>query len=84
MPPAQAGTSALAGIASHAISEANGLQANLEAQSQKLIAWQEQVAAAEARAASAESAHEAAAAQEAQEAKQAGCDGTRPTTSVWR
>ncbi len=75
MPPVQAGTSVLSGIASHAISKATRLQADLEAQGQKLLAWQEQVAvaeaqlkawqeqvaAAEARAASAEAAHEATA-----------------------
>ena len=75
MPPVQAGTSVLSGIASHAISEATRLQADLEAQGQKLMAWQEQVAvaeaqlmawqeqvaAAEARTASAEAAHEATA-----------------------
>ncbi len=75
MPPVQAGTSVLSSIASHAISEATRLQADLEAQGQKLMAWQEQVAVAEAqlmawqeqvavaeaRTASAEAAHEATA-----------------------
>ena len=41
MPPAQAGTSTLAGIAIHAVSEASRLQVDIEAQSQKLLAWQE-------------------------------------------